>query len=174
MLRIAVTGPESTGKSWLAEQLAIHYKTRWVPEFAREFLEKSPLYTYDDILQIAKGQLSSEQSLVKKSDKLIFADTELIVTRIWCEVKYQKVHPWILENIKAQQYDLYLLCNIDLKWEYDPLREHPDRREELLQRYISVLEETGADYRIVSGKGEERLQHALSFIEELLHSKGNS
>lgn len=171
MLRIAITGPESTGKSSLTEQLANHYHTRWVPEYAREYLEKSPSYNYDDILQIAKGQLKSEEQMLRYADRLLFADTELIVTRIWCEVRFRKVHPWILENILAHPYDLYLLCNIDLEWVYDPLREHPDRREELFQRYISVLRETGAHYRIVTGTGEDRFQHALAFVEELIKEK---
>lgn len=169
MLRIAITGPESTGKSWLAEQLAEYYGTVWAPEFAREFLEKSEgKYNFDDILKIAEGQLHNEEKGVLDASGILFCDTDFIVTRIWSEVKFQSVHPWILEQVYNHRYDLYLLCNTDLPWEYDPLREHPEMRDELFKRYETVLKEIHANYKIVSNLGEMRKQNAIRFIEDLL------
>jgi NadR type nicotinamide-nucleotide adenylyltransferase len=168
MMRIAITGPESTGKSWLAEQLAAWYGTSWVPEYAREYLERTQgKYQYEDILKIAKGQLKSEIRIEAKTKNILFCDTEFLVTRIWCEVKYGKVHPWILDNAETHPYDLFLLCNIDLPWQFDPLREHPEMRPYLFDRYVETLDNLGANYRIVSGTGEERLMNAVRFIEGL-------
>jgi NadR type nicotinamide-nucleotide adenylyltransferase len=172
MIRIAITGPESTGKSWLAEQLAVHYRTVWVPEYAREFLSKTGgSYDYEDILAISKGQLYSENGLLDNANEVLFCDTEFLVTWIWCEVKYGKVHPFIQEAARNHRYDLYLLCNIDLPWEYDPLREHPDMRHKLFEMYQQKLERLDANFRVISGFGRERLQEAILAVEELIGNR---
>ena len=170
MIRISVTGPESTGKSWLAEHLAHHYQTKWVPEYARKYLEyiKRP-YTYDDILVIAKTQLE-EENLAASDTEILFCDTDLCVTSIWCNVKYGKCHDWITTKLEDIHYGLYLLCDIDLPWQYDPLREHPEMRAELFGMYRNLLQENNFNYRIVSGFGEERLQNAIAFVDEYFKS----
>jgi NadR type nicotinamide-nucleotide adenylyltransferase len=169
MIKIAITGPESTGKSLLAEQLADHYKTVWIPEFARVYLSKiARLYNYDDILAIAKGQLRSAEAILPMATKICFSDTELLVTKIWCDVKYGKCHPWISENLKKQDFDLYLLMDIDLPWEFDPLREHPHQRRFLFDLYKNELDKFAFNYRVISGVGEERLKNALEFVEEII------
>jgi NadR type nicotinamide-nucleotide adenylyltransferase len=163
---IAVTGPESTGKSMLAEQLALHYNTVWVPEFAREYLEKLERpYEEKDILSIAKGQLASESAQMKYAEKFLFCDTEFIVTKIWSEVKYNRCDPWILEIIKTHRYDLYLLCDIDLPWQYDPLREHPHKRRYLFNLYYNELNSQKFPFAVIRGTGPRRLQNALKTIE---------
>ena len=168
VIKIAITGPESTGKSMISEQLANHYCTVWIPEFARYYLKKiDQPYDYDDILEIAKGQVKSEEALMKLANKVIFSDTELLVTKIWCEIKYQKCHPWIIQNFEKQDYDLYLLMNTDLPWQYDPLREHPEMLEELFRIYKNELEKHHLNYRIVSGIGGERLKNAIAFVNEV-------
>ena len=168
MIRISVTGPESTGKSWLAEHLAHHYQTAWVPEYARKYLEdiRRP-YTYDDILVIAKTQLE-EENLAASDTEILFCDTDLCVTSIWCNVKYGKCHDWITTKLEENHYNLYLLCDIDLPWQYDPLREHPEMRAELFGMYRNLLQECNFNYRVVSGFGEERLQNAIDFVDEYL------
>lgn len=172
IVKIAITGPESTGKSMISEQLANHYRTVWVPEFARYYLNKiARPYDYEDILEIAKGQVKSAEALLKLTNKVVFSDTELLVTKIWCEVKYRKCHPWIIENFEKQDYDLYLLMNTDLPWQYDPMREHPEMRDELLRLYKNELEIHNLNYRVVSGLGEERLKNAISLVDELLNTK---
>lgn len=168
IIKIAITGPESTGKSQLAEQLADYYKTVWIPEFARVYLSKIDRpYNYDDILEIAKGQVQSAEAILPMANKICFSDTELLVTKIWCDVKYGKCHPWIIENLKKQDFDLYLLMDIDLAWEFDPLREHPHQRRFLFDRYKNELDKLGFNYRVISGVGEERLKNALSFLKAI-------
>lgn len=170
MIRISITGPESTGKSWLAEHLAIHFQTQWVPEFARKYLiDIERPYTYEDILLISRKQFLEENS-VAKNIKLLFCDTDFCVTRIWCEVKYGKCHKWITDKLKQNNYGLYLLCDIDLPWQYDPLREHPEMRSELFGMYRDLLQEHRFNYRVVKGTGEERLQNAIGFVDEYLRS----
>lgn len=163
---IAITGPESTGKSILAAGLARHYKTVWVPEFAREYLESlGRTYREDDIFQIARGQLESEKSLRPAARDFLFCDTELLVIKIWSMVKYGRCHPWILKKLENHGYDLYLLCDIDLPWQYDPLREHPESRQFLFDFYTRELNAAGLPYAVVSGSGPGRLINAVKIID---------
>jgi NadR type nicotinamide-nucleotide adenylyltransferase len=163
--RIAVTGPESTGKSMLSEQLARHFNTVWVPEFAREYLGNlGREYGEADLLSIAKGQLELESRIAPDAKGFLFCDTELTVIKIWSEVRYGRCDPWILKHLGVQQFDLYLLCDIDLPWEYDPLREHPDRRQFLFDRYRKELTGLGFPFEIVSGTGPARVECALKAI----------
>lgn len=174
-IKIAVTGPESTGKSLISQQLADHYTTVWAPEFARVYLlQIDRPYAYDDILEIAKGQQKSEQAFVPIAGRLMFSDTELLVTKIWCEVKCGKCHPWIEEQLQKQHYDLYLLMDVDLPWEYDPMREHPDSRDFLFGLYKKELERLGANFKIVNGSGDDRLKNAIGYVDEMLVNKSDN
>lgn len=167
--KIAITGPECTGKSLLAEELARHYHTVWVPEYAREYIGKlKRAYTQKDILTIAKGQLRSERKLEKLATDFLFCDTELIVTKIWSEVKYKSCDPWILRKVEENKYDLFLLSYIDLPWEDDPQREHPHLREYLFNLYFEELTERNYPFCVVSGTGERRIHNALQSIEGFL------
>ena len=167
--RIAITGPESTGKSMLAEQLATHYHTAWVPEYAREYLEKlGRPYEEKDILLIAQGQLDREAIQLKKATNYLLCDTEMLVTKIWSEVKYHRCDPWILDALENHRYDLYLLCDIDLPWQYDPLREHPFQRQFLFDLYFNELKNRKFPYALICGTGSNRLQSALKAIENFL------
>ena len=121
-------------------------------------------YEEDDILEIARGQIETENAASINTDGLLFCDTELMVTRIWSLVKYGRCHPWIDQVIRDHRYDLVLLCNIDLPWEYDPLREHPSMRGFLLEYYEKELQAFGIRYHLVSGSGRKRLLNAVSVI----------
>ena len=166
MKKIAITGPESTGKSKLAEQLAEHYDSGWVPEYARTYLENlGKPYNEEDILQIARGQVAREQAQLNSRKKFLFCDTELLVTRIWSIVKYNRCHPWIEETFQNHHYDLFLLCDIDIPWEYDPLREHPEMRRFLFDFYYRELIKAHFPFRIISGLGPARLQNAIKIID---------
>ncbi|MCX6246924.1 MAG: ATP-binding protein [Bacteroidetes bacterium] len=172
VLKIAITGPESTGKSQLAEELAMHYHTVFVPEFARAYIDALDRpYNRKDISIIAEGQLREEHRLFRVATRMLFCDTELMVTKIWSEVKYGKCDPWILQQIEGNKYDLFLLCNIDLPWENDPQREHPHMREKLFSLYFDELTERGFPFRVVSGTGEERLKNAIGHLEETIAMK---
>ncbi len=169
--KLVVIGPESTGKSTLCEQLAIQYKTEWVPEFARNYLlEIRRPYTYEDLLHIAEGQVRQEDRIVSdsKSD-LVFIDTDMYVMKVWCEYVFKKCHPYILDEIVKRKYDGYLLCNTDLPWVADELREYPDleSRERLYLMYKDIMINQHVQWIDISGNYEERLQKAIKFIDSI-------
>ncbi len=169
--RVAITGPESTGKSWLAKRLAAYFNTVWVEEYAREYLvEKGANYKFEDVVNIAKGQQKKEQELLLKANKFLFCDTEPMVTKIWSEVVFNKYDKWIENEIANNPYDLYLLCYSDLPWEPDPLRENPYNRKELFELYLNELSTRGYNYWIVKGEGEARFESALEGMSRGLRS----
>lgn len=162
---ISITGPESTGKSSLARELAVRYDTLYVEEFARKYLtELGRSYVREDILKIAQGQYALEEEKKKHARNYLFCDTDMIVCKIWSRFKYGKVDPWIEEMVESHRYDLYLLCDIDLPWEDDPLREHPQRRNALFDLYLYELKRLKAPFGVVSGSGRERIENAISII----------
>jgi NadR type nicotinamide-nucleotide adenylyltransferase len=170
--KIVVIGPESTGKSTLCEQLANHYKTEWVKEYAREYLLKyGTNYSFEDLLTIAKGQTQlEERSQTKTSNSsLLFIDTDMYVMKVWCEFVFNKCHRWILDQIAERKYDLYLLCNVDLPWVKDELREYPDllTREKLYHIYKDIMINQSVPWVDISGNYEERLQKATTSINRL-------
>lgn len=172
--KIAILGPESTGKSWLAEKLASHYETNWVPEFARTYLNSLQRhYTIQDIEFIAHSQFHNNQLASEKSIDIYFADTEMIVCYIWASYANEVMPESITKLCLLQNFDLYLLCDIDLPWEPDPLREHPHKRKELFDRYVAELETRNLPYTIISGFGDIRLEHAVSSIETWLKNTSN-
>jgi NadR type nicotinamide-nucleotide adenylyltransferase len=166
--KIVVTGPESTGKSTLCEQLALAYETKWVPEYAREYLlNLGRSYTYDDLLIIAKMQLEQEDRITASLKiPLVFIDTDMYVMKVWCEYVFGKCHPFILEEIVKRKYDAYLLCNTDLPWVADELREYPDLklRELLYHMYKDLMVNQATPWIDISGSYEERLKKAITFI----------
>ena len=138
--KIAIVGPESTGKSTLAEGLAKHYQTVWVPEYARGYLNKLGRgYDQSDLIKIAHGQLRLEDEWENDAKRFLFCDTNLVVIKIWSDFKYGNCAPEILQRMHERKYDLHLLTNIDLPWEADPQREHPDKRLELFNLYEKDL-----------------------------------
>ena len=184
MKKIVVIGPESTGKSTLCENLARHYNTLWCPEYAREYLVKNGKnYTYDNLLTIAKGQINLEESISQQVSKsasqaeslstssgLVFIDTDMYVMKVWCEYVFQKCHQFILDQIIERKYDLYFLCNSDLPWTPDELREYPNEepRKELYRIYKDLLLNQGVPWVEISGQNDERLQHAMNAVEKYI------
>ncbi|MCB9285490.1 MAG: ATP-binding protein [Lewinellaceae bacterium] len=166
-IRIAITGPESSGKTTLARTLAGHFQTVWVPEYARSYLEGlSRAYEFDDLEQIARGQLAWEKEYGQRAHRFLFCDTDLLVLKVWSEYKYRRCSPFILEALRDYPYDLFLLCAPDIPWEYDPLRENPEDRQELYEIYLGELERMGSSFVEVRGSLEER----SSLIVEKLKS----
>jgi NadR type nicotinamide-nucleotide adenylyltransferase len=171
MKKIVIIGPESTGKSTLAAQLADYYKTVWCPEFARDYLlAHGRDYTFDDLLTIAHGQLAlEEKTQADARNDIYIMDTDMYVMKVWCEVVFNNCHTWILKQIVQRHYHLYLLCNTDLPWVQDGLREYPDERmrQRLFKTYKDVLINSGVPWAVVSGQQTERLQAAVTAIERL-------
>ena len=169
MKKIIILGPESTGKSTLCAQLADYYKTCWCPEFAREYLQQTKgKYTYDDLLNIARGQLELEDTMLTEArNGLYFIDTDMYVMKVWCEVAFEQCHTWILKQIAQRQYDLFFLCNTDLPWAKDELREYPDlaTRKRLFTMYRDLLVNDGTKWAEISGTDAERLQLAVHLVD---------
>lgn len=193
LIRIVTIGPESTGKSSLCESLAKQYDTLWCPEFARAFLLRSIAlghtgapdaphgnYDFDDLLKIAKGQIAlenemaektvrywSEQTSKKTTKPVLFVDTDMYVMKVWCEYVFGKCHPFILEQIAERPYNFYLLCDTDLPWVKDELREYPDpkTRNELFHIYQDILIQQHVPWAKVVGEKDERITSASNAIK---------
>jgi NadR type nicotinamide-nucleotide adenylyltransferase len=166
--RIALIGPESTGKTTLSKQLADHYKTVWVPEYARVYVESLERpYTQDDIEHCAKKQLETEDEFFPKANQFLFCDTELILAKIWCEDVFKACLLWIEDEIPKRKYDLYLLTWPDLSFKADPVRENPGRREYFFDLYRSELEKRKFNFSIIKGEGKKRFENALKALEGL-------
>ena len=176
--KIVIIGPESTGKSTLCAQLAALYETDWVKEYAREYLLTNGTdYSFDDLLDVAKGQIALEETATKlleaqtkNTAPLLFVDTDMQVMKVWCEFVFNQCHHWILNTIVERKYELYLLCNIDLPWVKDELREYPDwmTREKLYHHYKDILINQQVPWVEISGTENERLQNAVNAIEKWL------
>ena len=166
--KIAIVGPESTGKSALAQALADTYNTVWVPEIARTYLENlNRPYTQTDVETIARLQLEEEDKMLSKAKGALFCDTTLMVVKVWMENAFGSCPAWILESIQSRYYHFYLLPDIDLPWQPDPLREHPDKREFFKEWYIKELNSVHANYAIISGNGQSRVESAIQAIETI-------
>lgn len=167
--KVAVIGPECTGKSALSEYLAGHFNTSWVPEYARGYLDNLVRpYQESDLITIAHGQLRVEDEFARTAGDLLICDTNLYVIKVWSEFKFGRCDEEILNLIKTRHYDLYLLTYIDLPWEEDPQREHPDQREELYSIYLQEMKNQPVPFVEIKGERETRRRTAVEAIEKLL------
>lgn len=169
--KVVVIGPESTGKSTLSERLAKELHTEYVPEYAREYLENlGREYNEADLLEIVKGQLRLEDEKAKSDDKILICDTDLYVIKVWSEAKYGRCDPWILEQIAERKYDIYLLTYIDIPWEDDPLREHPEDedRQYFYSVYKNIVMNSGVPWADIRGDIETRVSDSLKAIRQYL------
>lgn len=165
---IAIVGPESTGKSDLSKQLATHFEGSFVPEFARQYLnERGGRYSQNDLIEIAHGQLTLEQKVISEEKFPVFCDTDIVVIKVWHEFKYGEPEIAIDELLAKQAPRSYLLTFPDLPWEADPLRENPNNRMELFNRYESLLQSMQVNYRIVKGIGPDRLNCAIQALDKM-------
>jgi NadR type nicotinamide-nucleotide adenylyltransferase len=170
MLKIAITGPESTGKSTLSDALAKHFNCAFVKEYAREYLNQTEgKYNILDLDTIAQKQNEMIESA--QDNRLIISDTEMTVMKVWSEFKYGTCSPNILKLYQQQNFDYYFLCDIDIPWQDDPLREHPEKRQELLACYQKELK--GKNYLLLSGSLDHRIKQASKIISQLLSELKN-
>jgi NadR type nicotinamide-nucleotide adenylyltransferase len=169
MLKIAITGPESTGKSTLSEQLASHYQTVWVPEYARTYIANlNREYTINDIEAIARGQLQLEEQLQTIAATILVSDTDLLVLKIWSEHAFGRCPDFIVDKLQQQDYNLYLLMGVDLPWEPDPQREHPHLRQYFYDWYKRELEALQVPFAEIGGQQQDRFLNATQHIDALL------
>ncbi len=173
-MKIVLYGAESTGKTTLAQALATHFHTVWVPEYARDYLQKKydqtgEICAYSDLMPIAHGQLALEAKQAEKAqNNLLFCDTNILQTYYYGKAYYKNFTHQALWNLVCQQtYDYYFLTYIDTSWEADDLRDKPNEREEMHQFFKASLEKNGLPYTLLKGSHSERLQSALKKIKQL-------
>ncbi|MBM3159285.1 MAG: AAA family ATPase [Bacteroidota bacterium] len=183
--KIVIIGPESTGKSTLCQELAEHFETIWCPEYAREYLLTNGTdYSFQDLLTIAKGQIALEDQLADKLelraaplleqdyDIPYFIDTDMSVMKVWCQFVFNKCHPFIEEQLAKREVGHYLLCQPDLPWVKDQLREYPDQatREKLFTIYRNWLENQSVPWTLIQGKDVERMKLAVRAVNRILET----
>lgn len=167
--KVVVIGPECTGKSELSAFLANHFNTEWVPEYARGFLDNLVRpYAQHDLTTIAHGQLRLEDKSRLHSNDVMICDTNLYVIKVWSEFKYGNCDPEILKVIEERKYDLYLLTYIDIPWQEDPLREHPDKRQQLYEIYLNEMRKQPVPFIEITGDRSQRQQKAIEAVNNLL------
>lgn len=177
LLRVAVTGPESSGKTTLAEGLAHHYGTVFVPEASRAFYDaKGIVYEIGDILPIARTQRAAEEALAPKASRLLVLDTDLLTITVWSHVLYGDCPHEVEEMAAAQRVDLTILLKNDLPWGYDPQRCHPEpaQRDDFFERLRAGLVRLGRSFTVVGGDGRERLGAAVRAVKDRLGAGAGS
>lgn len=173
-IKVVLFGPESTGKTTLAKQLAEHYNTVWVPEYARDYLQdkwdkEGKTCQLEDLLPIARGQMKSENELAQKANTVLICDTDLLETKVYSEYYYLGTCDPILEKYALENtYDLYFLTYIDTVWEADDLRDKPNERESMFNHFKDTLIANKRPYVLLKGNQNKRLGTAIKYIDELL------
>ena len=174
LIKVVLFGPESTGKTTLAKHLSDHYQEPWVPEYAREYLQEKWEREHKtcephDLIPIAMGQMSLENSMAEQADRLLICDTDLLETKVYSEAYYLGNCDPILEKYALENdYDLYFLTGIDVPWEKDDLRDKPNEREQMFDYFRSTLEKYNRNFVTLRGDESSRLQAAIAHIDKLL------
>lgn len=176
IIKIAFHGPESTGKTTLARQLAVHFNTVWAPEFARDYLQKKWDTTKEtcvaaDLLPIAKGQMQLENQALLQASRFLFVDTCLLTTKVYSEIYYGSCDPLLDEAAKEHQYDLFFLTDVDVPWEADDLRDAPNNRPSTFEKFKEALVNTNKPFYVLSGSAEIRLNKAIQLLSEIEKAK---
>jgi len=167
--RVCIFGPESTGKSTLARDLAKHFNTLYVHEYARGLIDaQNGECSYADIEKIAKGQIAAEAAIARQANKVMFCDTDLITTTIWSKILFKKCPAWIEEEATRRKYDLYLLLDIDVPWVADKQRFLPEKRKWFLDLCIKELKRRNKPYVLISGNWQERFKKAVKEVERIV------
>ena len=179
LIKVVLFGPESTGKTTMSELLAKHYDTVWVAEYARVYLQdkwNNERKTCEDadLIPIARGQIALENELALKADRILICDTDLLETKVYSEEYYGGfVHPDLDKYALKNQYDLYLLTNIDTPWEADYLRDRPDQRQEMYKAFENTLIKYKRPFIKLDGSIKERMKLSTAAIDKLLLNREN-
>jgi NadR type nicotinamide-nucleotide adenylyltransferase len=167
--RVCVFGPESTGKTTLASQLAEHFGTAMVPEYARTLLEaQKGQLGVEDMPRIARGQIASEEAQARNARRVLICDTDVLTTTIWSETLFGTCDEWVREQAEKRTYDLYLLLDVDVPWVGDIVRYLPEDRRGFFERCRQALEVRGRRYVHTSGGREERFAQACAAVDGVI------
>ncbi|TDO21395.1 AAA family ATPase [Pedobacter duraquae] len=170
--KIAIVGPESTGKSTITQQLAKHYQTLWVAEYARYYCAAlTGPCTLQDEINMFHGQVALEESVLSMAEKdFIFCDTTFVTVKIWSDEMLGATPQIVLDALPLKPYDLYLLMDIDLPWQEDPLRDFPHLREHFMAIWHKELKALNANYVVIGGI-ETRFDNAVAAVDSFLSEK---
>ena len=168
-MRVVLTGSESTGKTTLAGRLAEHYHAELVPEFVRGYAEaKGGIIDFDDHGPIARGQMALEDEHLSRATTLVVQDTDLLSTVVYCDHYFGQCPQWIRDAAAGRRPDLYLLCEIDVEWVHDGVRDRGHMREAMQELFRDAVRETGTAAAVITGDWSERLQRAVDAIDALV------
>jgi len=173
VVRVVLTGSESTGKSTLAADVARHYGVTLVPEFVRAFAEqKGAPIDFSDHGAIARGQMALEDAAMAGAPRLIIQDTDLLSTVVYCQHYFGRCPPWIEETAAARRPSLYLLCATDVAWVADGVRDRGHMRDEMQQLFADAVRASGARFVEVAGDAARRLRDATNAIDGIVATLG--
>lgn len=166
LIRVAVIGPESTGKTTLTQALAQHFHTEWVPEYMREYCQKlwdeqQVVCRQQDLLPIAIGQIQAENRLLATAQRFLFCDTCLWELVVYAYLYFGECPRELEEAALASHYEVVFLTDIDVPWVADDLRDKPQEREHVLAQFDAFLQRNGITFTVLSGTHESRLQQAI-------------
>lgn len=172
IIRIAITGPESTAKSTLSKVLSDYFNGTFYPEYAREYFEGHPAkYGYEDLENITKQQIEQYHESGRVSSGIAFFDTWLIITKVWFQWVYNTIPSWLDDEISNLPIDLYLLCLPDIPWVPDALRENGgEQRQRLFDVYKNELIARNLNFVEIGGVGELRIQNAIQAVQSFIES----
>lgn len=166
-IKIVILGPEASGKTTISQQLAEHFRTIWLPEYGRQYIENlGRKYEYKDVVHIAQKQIELENEYIKKAKNILFVDADLINIKVWFEIVYGQKPQWFDQKMIENFAEFYLLCSPDLEWQSDSVRENGgEMRKFLFELYRSNLEYYKLNYEILSGIGNKRIENAVNIIK---------
>lgn len=173
-LRVVLIGPECAGKTTLAKKLAAHYSTSWVPEYMREYLQNKwddskEVCTYQDLMPIAIGQMKLENLLIDRANKILICDTNLLELKVYSELYYEGQVPDEIDRFALHnQYNLYLLMNVDIPWVADDLRDKPNERESVFSIFMDTLIKYDLPFVLIEGDYNKRWLTATRAIDQLI------
>jgi NadR type nicotinamide-nucleotide adenylyltransferase len=168
VIRVVVTGSECTGKTTLARELAAAYGVECVPEYIRTFVKRiGGRPQFSDHGPIARGQKALEDEYRARARDLLFHDTDLLSTVAYCRAYFDRCPEWIEAAAIDRKASLYFLCDIDVPWQADGLRDRPERRQEMHALFESVLKEAGAKHVTLRGSLATRLAEGCRHVDAL-------
>jgi HTH-type transcriptional regulator, transcriptional repressor of NAD biosynthesis genes len=168
--RVALVGPESAGKTTLAEKLAAHFQTVHAPEYARGYIDAlGPHWTDDAFVSIARGQRASQDALALDARRFLFSDTDALTTTLWARELLGHVPPEVKQLADSERYDLTLLCAATETWKPDPQRFQPElqARRDFEARLTAELKRQGRAFVKLTGSHDQRFSQAIDALENL-------